>query len=205
MKLKIAETFMSIQGEGALTGVPMFFIRFGGCSVAECPLHPSHGGLCDENWRAKSVLSKTECLNLVAEALQNVGVDGWVCITGGEPTDQPEALKYISESIQEHGMNVNIQTSGVREVSAAWDWLTVSPKTKKLAQTYGSELKLVYTGQEFRDYKKYTDFISYQLQPLWNGNTCTNMEQTVAAIQKASAEGDQWRLSLQNHKFMGVR
>lgn len=211
MKLNLAETFTSVQGEGCLTGKRMFFIRFGGCSVSICPLHPSHGGLCDENWRSRSVIKDPEGFDhLVYSAADQIECGGWVCITGGEPTDQPDALAYLTSELQRRGLRVNIQTSGTRLVQSAWDWLTVSPKCRPdaLAQTHGNELKLVYMGQsmdELAEYQEATRFWHYQLQPLWNGDSCTNMKETVAAIHEAAECGMQWDLSLQAHKFMGVK
>lgn len=50
MKVRIAETFTSIQGEGSELGTPMHFVRLAGCSVSSCPLHPASSNLCDTNW-----------------------------------------------------------------------------------------------------------------------------------------------------------
>jgi alanyl-tRNA synthetase len=84
--MKISETFHSIQGEGHLTGKPMFFIRAQGCSV-KCPIRE----VCDQ---PESLVFRggTEHApaTLAEMALAALGPRGWVSITGGEPLDQPD-------------------------------------------------------------------------------------------------------------------
>lgn len=213
MKLNLAETFTSIQGEGILTGTRMYFIRFGGCSVRTCPLHPSNDGVCDENWRTKFTLDATGIREMADDALDDVGDGGWVCVTGGEPAEQPEALELLINHLHDRDLAINLQTSGallIPEEPLRCDWLTVSPKTSvdALRVRSGEELKLVYMGQsmyELAAFYRETNFIHYQLQPLWCGDECTNMKETIAAINRASDEGMNWDLSLQSHKFMGVK
>ena len=210
VKLALAETFCSIQGEGHLTGKRMFFIRFAGCAVKECPLHPSQGDLCDTDWSISTVLTGEQSIDALAkEALDTVGASGWVCVTGGEPCDQPEALSFLVSSIQRLGGKVNIQTSGTRRVNAQWDWLTVSPKVPAtdLKQSYGQELKLVVSGQpedEMLAYYHKTRFWNYYLQPLWSNENC-NSDETMALVDKFNNCGQPWELSPQVHKYLGVR
>lgn len=206
MKLNIAETFISIQGEGHLTGKRMFFIRFGGCTVRECALHPVNLGLCDENWRT---MKDMDIDQLVSLAKFHVGKNGWVCITGGEPTDQPDGLSALCDALAEKEVFINLQTSGTKPVGCYYDWLTVSPKgLSSLKQKMGSELKLVYMNQEewvLRDYFESTNFELYQLQPLWDGDKCTNMEETIDIVHRMNQRGIPYDISLQTHKLMGVK
>ena len=150
VKLKLAETFERIQGEGPLAGIPMYFIRFAGCTVKECPLHPAREGLCDTNWSCKEVVEGEQSIDELAKtAVENAGASKWVSITGGEPCDQPAALAFLCSSIRRMGGKINLQTSGTREVDCEWDSLTVSPKCSAadLKQGYGNEVKVVITGQ----------------------------------------------------------
>jgi len=211
MKLKIAEHFTSIQGEGHLVGKRMFFVRFAGCAVAECPLHPSKSGLCDTDWSPKSLYDSPESVDLLVDlAREKVGAGGWVCVTGGEPLDQEEALKYLCGQLRRNSLKVHIQTSGARRVEVQWDWLTVSPKMPagSLRHTYGQELKLVYTPgttmDTLRSYYNGTKFWGYYLQPLWANGDC-NMQETISAVHEANDLGMPWSLSIQSHKYMGVR
>ncbi len=210
VKLKLAETFYSIQGEGPLAGMPMYFIRFAGCTVKECPLHPSRHGLCDTNWSCKDVIEGEQSIDDLAKiALENSGANKWVSITGGEPCDQPKALAFLCASIKRMGGKINLQTSGTREVDCEWDWLTVSPKcpATDLKQRYGNELKVVITGQleeELRAYYNTTKFWKYTIQPLWSGKGECNKSRVLDLIKTLNQGGQPWELSLQTHKYIGV-
>ncbi len=206
--LNLAEHFLSIQGEGHLTGKPMYFIRFAGCAVMECPLHPSRSNLCDTDW---SFNEKVTDLAVLAEhARQQVGPMGWVSVTGGEPLDQPEALSSLIAELKKQRLMVNIQTSGTRWVTCPWDWLTVSPKCDSFAlkQTFGQELKLVVTEQtdilELARFYGKTRFWNYYLMPLW-ANGGHNIAKTIDLLGSANKGGDQWELTTQSHKWWGVR
>lgn len=204
MKLKLAEKFLSIQGEGHLTGKPMFFIRFAGCNVRSCPMHPTQANLCDTDWSMKAVLDQKGIEELAREARTMVGPHGWVSLTGGEPTDQMDALCYLVGELRALNLQVNIQTSGVRLIPCPWDWLTVSPKTSldKLAQRFGQELKLVYDGQpdaEVRAWKDGTKFWNYYLMPLDRGGK-RNTYDTINAVLRNG-----WELTTQAHKWWGVQ
>lgn len=208
MKLKLAETFASIQGEGAMVGAPMFFIRFAGCAVASCPLHPSNSNLCDTDWSPKII---TEDLEALAEmAAESVGRGGWVCITGGEPMDQPKALRMLTHRLFDRGLYVNLQTSGTIDGDPYVDALTVSPKVAKpdlLKITTGFELKLVYTGQSMeliREWTEETWFDHYFLMPLWQNGTA-NYAETISAVSELNKAGLPYRLAVQTHKYIGVR
>lgn len=210
MKLKIAERFTSIQGEGHLTGKRMFFIRFAGCAVSSCPLHPINSNLCDTDWRVRGVVDGEAQISALAdEALTQVGVGGWVSITGGEPTDQFEALNFLAGEVRRRQMQLNIQTAGGAIIPCPWDWLTVSPKMPRsqLRQDFGQELKLVYAEQsldELRAYYDTTKFWNYYLMPRWSGGWC-NMAETVDAVHAAYEVGMRWELTTQTHKWAAVR
>lgn len=206
--MKLAEHFLSIQGEGHLTGKPMYFIRFAGCAVAECPLHPSRSNLCDTDWSYSETV--TDLAAFAAHAREQVGAMGWVCITGGEPLDQPKALSALVSELKKQRVLVNIQTSGTRLVTCPWDWLTVSPKCDSfsLKQSFGQELKLVVGDDsdllELARFYSKTRFWNYYLMPLWvNGGH--NISKTIELLHKANEGGNQWELTSQAHKWWGVR
>src|SRR5690348_9947144 len=68
--------FRTVQGEGALLGVPMVFIRLAGCSVGCAG--------CDTDYSPDSFRSLAE---IEAEVKAVRGNAEWVFITGGEPAD----------------------------------------------------------------------------------------------------------------------
>jgi organic radical activating enzyme len=202
--MKISETFHSIQGEGHLTGKPMFFIRAQGCSV-KCPIRE----VCDQ---PESLVFRggTEYApaTLAEMALAAVGPRGWVSITGGEPLDQPDFDELVA-ACRKLGLFINVQTSGLRRVNAPWDWCTVSPKAPvdELAILFAQELKVVYTGQSLDQLRAYYERFSawnYYLQPCADASG-TNTEETIEKVFELNRLGMQWEFSAQWHKYLGVR
>ncbi len=105
-RLKITETFLSIQGEADAVGWPTFFIRLTGCPLrcGYCDTaYAFHGG----EWR--------EGGDLVAEAIAS-GVRH-VCVTGGEPLAQKACLPLLT-ALCDAGLEVSLETSGALDVSA---------------------------------------------------------------------------------------
>ena len=96
----ITEKFHSIQGEGRLTGTPMFFVRTNICNLRckWCDTTYSFSGGHEED---VSVLSG-ECIDSWEE---------WICFTGGEPLLQRDAIKFVKE-VCGSGKKVLIETGG---------------------------------------------------------------------------------------------
>ena len=106
MKLKVFETFTSIQGESTHAGKLCFFIRVAGCNL-NCPY-------CDTKY-AKNPESGTEIslFNLVVLA-KKAGVP-IVEITGGEPLLQHQ-VPMLCELLQEAGLTVMVETNGTQPI-----------------------------------------------------------------------------------------
>jgi len=201
--VRIAKQFYSLQGEGELSGVPMYFIRTSGCSVAHCPLHPATSGLCDTDWSAKD---SVDVANLAANAKSSGA--SWVCVTGGEPTDQMAAITELAAIVHQNGQRTMIQTSGVRELPDCWDWIVVSPKQHflEMAQRHGHELKLIWDGQDFgylRALATQTRFLRYYLQPLCQADGTTNLKDVAEVVLQCGRVGIPFRLGVQQHKLWG--
>ena len=104
-RLKVTETFVSIQGESDAVGWPTFFIRLTGCPLrcVYCDTaYAFHGG----QW--------VPLPELVALAVQ--GGVRHVCVTGGEPLAQ-RACPSLLESLCESGFAVSLETSGAMDIS----------------------------------------------------------------------------------------
>jgi organic radical activating enzyme len=133
LKLARQGVYWTVQGEGALVGEPMVFVRLAGCSLG-C-------ASCDTNyafWRECSVEEiADECRQQRYE--NNRAKYAWV--TGGEPTDQD--LEPLLRSLWSSGFVPCLATSGCRSVSADWGWVSVSPHTPDFAQRQGDEIKIV--------------------------------------------------------------
>lgn len=104
-RLRITETFRSLQGEGDATGWPTFFIRLTGCPL-RCrycdTTYAFHGG----EWREISAL--------VAEA-RAAGLRH-VCVTGGEPLAQKDCARLLTE-LCDAGFAVSLETSGALDAN----------------------------------------------------------------------------------------
>jgi 7-carboxy-7-deazaguanine synthase len=129
--------FWTIQGEGALLGEPMVFVRLAGCSVG-C-------GGCDTNY---TLAREIDLDALIAEILVVAPAGwpwAWVWITGGEPTDQD--LSPLLSALRARGYRVALATSGVRALPLEWiehlNWISVSPHGGTWEQRHGHEVKLV--------------------------------------------------------------
>ncbi len=114
----IAETFASIQGEGALAGVPSWFCRFSGCNL-RCTW-------CDTpyaSWNPEGTRRSVD--DLVAEA-RGSGLRHAV-ITGGEPM-LFDALGPLCGRLRSAGMHVTIETAGTVDRDVPFDLMSISPK-----------------------------------------------------------------------------
>ena len=102
-----------------------------------------------------------------------------------------------------------METNGTRMVAEGVDWITLSPKdifvegaTPVLAKV--DELKVVYDG--IHDIPAY-DFIEARyryLQPCVTGDEARNADVIKGCIDFVKSH-PQWTLSLQTHKWLGVR
>ena len=104
-RLKITETFVSIQGEADAIGWPTLFIRLTGCPLrcVYCDTqYAFHGG----EWRS------------VAQLLEVAGGSGvrHVCVTGGEPLAQKVCLELLA-GLCDAGYQVSLETSGAMDVA----------------------------------------------------------------------------------------
>jgi len=190
--LGLAEIFYSIQGEGAWTGTPAIFVRLAGCNLA-C-------AFCDTDYALRFLAGVPE---VVARVRAAGGDCPMVVLTGGEPLAQTEAPALIA-ALRADGRRVHIETNGTIDVELPADvWLTVSPK-ERLHPTMArraDEAKLIVDGRVPDEWVgAFSATTPIALQP--EGNKPANVELALAA---AKANPARFRLSLQTHKFIGVR
>jgi len=116
--LKIAELFYSLQGEGALVGVPSVFIRTSGCNL-RCQW-------CDTpytSWQPEG--NELEIQQILDEVKAHPARH--VVVTGGEPMILPEVIP-LTERLRALGLHITIETAGTVSRPVACDLMSISPK-----------------------------------------------------------------------------
>ncbi|NET37758.1 MAG: 7-carboxy-7-deazaguanine synthase QueE [Cyanothece sp. SIO1E1] len=189
--------FHSVQGEGTWVGVNAFFIRLGGCDVG-C-------SWCDTkvSWNPKRH-PQWQVIDLAAAAY--AAQPAIVVITGGEPLMHD--LTALTRELHAKHLQVHLETSGAYPLSGSFDWITCSPKRAKPPHesiyTHVNELKVVVVDQcdlewaESQATKVPPTTLKY-LQPEWH------TPESHTLIFTYVLQHPTWRISLQTHKFLGVR
>ena len=127
-RLKVTETFVSIQGEADAVGWPTLFIRLTGCPLrcVYCDTqYAFHGG----EWRDVDTL---------LEVARGSGVRH-VCVTGGEPLAQKGCLELL-RALCDAGFSVSLETSGAMDVAP------VDPRVSRVV-----DLKTPGSGESARN------------------------------------------------------
>jgi len=209
MTYSVKEIYLTIQGEGAQTGVPAVFMRFAGCNLwsgLERDRAKAICKFCDTDFVGTNGPGggKFDDAVSLAEAVKahwpNEKGQPWVVCTGGEPLLQLD--EDLVEALHGAGFKIAIETNGTLKAPKGIDWICVSPKADaQLVQITGQELKLVYPQQENTpDAFENLNFEVFSLQPLDDANQAANMK----AAFDYCLENPKWRLSVQTHKWLGV-
>jgi 7-carboxy-7-deazaguanine synthase len=203
VRIRVQEDFQqTIQGEGYWAGTPCDFIRLYGCPVGcrWCDTGYSDGGKFLPQ-------SEQEISDLIGRLKSSR-----VVITGGEPFIQRNLPELVA-ALHAANKTVHIETSG-----AAWQklptgvWITLSPK-QHLNPKYpvqpefwvnASEIKIVISsGDELAFYRKWLPedpMVPVFLQSEWD-----DRERTLPICLYLLRSNPGYRLSLQMHKYIGVR
>tara|TARA_R110000744_G_scaffold69298_4_gene140668 strand:- start:1100 stop:1810 length:711 start_codon:yes stop_codon:yes gene_type:complete len=117
--LPISETFVSIQGEGKLTGVPSWFCRVSGCNL-RCTW-------CDTPYASWSPEKTTRTIDELVEEAVASGV-GHAVLTGGEPMMFAEVAE-LSSRLSNAGMHITVETAGTLVLPGlVCNLMSLSPK-----------------------------------------------------------------------------
>jgi 7-carboxy-7-deazaguanine synthase (Cx14CxxC type) len=211
MKYAVHEIFYSLQGEGAHAGRPAVFCRFAACNLWSGREEDRESAICrfcDTEFVGTAgdgggmFESAEDLATAVARTWRGAGDEArFVVCTGGEPLLQLDEAAVAA--LHARGFLVAIETNGTRPVPPGVDWICVSPKAStEIVQRSGDELKLVYpqAGAEPHQFES-LNFRYWYLQPMDSDARAQNTE---AAIAYCLAH-PRWRLSLQRHKFLGLR
>ena len=221
--LPVVETFHSLQGEGLHAGRSAFFVRLAGCAVG-CPW-------CDtkHSW-PEGVHPRRPLAELAAEAREAAQAGAaFVVVTGGEPLQHDlgplcAALQEGTRSAERpEGLPLHLETSGVDPLSGSFGWITLSPKRHRLPSdallAACHELKVVVHEADDLAFAEAMAAAASEarragsrgvasavgtepallLQPGWDA--AEGQALAVAFVRR----NPRWRLSLQSHKWLGVR
>jgi 7-carboxy-7-deazaguanine synthase len=221
-KYPVNDIYTCVQGEGVQTGVAMVLLRLHGCDVG-CPW-------CDtkETWAFDAALEVDSieaalgangrfCYRtaeqIAAYITANHPGPKWILVTGGEPAQYD--CRELVEGLQARGYKAALETSGTEtgHVEAGFDWVCVSPKqdmpggkvVKTAAMRSADEIKQVVGKQDDIDKldrllaeNDLKEVVQSCLQPV-----STSQKATELCLEVVQARG--WRLSLQMHKYIGVK
>lgn len=200
MTYRINEIFYSLQGEGFWTGTPAVFVRFSGCNL-RCPF-------CDTAHQTFTPMTAEDIIS----SFYGLSVESNIVIlTGGEPGLQVDEM--LIDKLHGAGYRVHIETNGTVALPEGIDWMTLSPKEDvpglkgdgKVVLARADEIKVVFA--EGDDPARWAAFPAawHFLQPCDvpgdPEQSRSNAEATVTYIKTHPV----WRLSLQTHKFLGIR
>jgi 7-carboxy-7-deazaguanine synthase len=211
MTYAVKEIFLTLQGEGAQAGRRAVFLRFTGCNLWTGREEDRSSAICQfcdtdfvgmdgENggrYDAAGLAAKVTAL--WGEAIKH----RYVVLTGGEPMLQVDDA--LVDALHAEQFEIAIESNGTLPVHPGVDWVCISPKAgSDVVQRNGDELKLVWpqAGSDIDSLEGW-QFDHYLLQPMDSGSAEANRGNRIAAIQLVS-ERPKWRLSLQNHKLLGL-
>ncbi|MBR0558450.1 7-carboxy-7-deazaguanine synthase [Neokomagataea anthophila] len=212
MAYTVKEIFLTLQGEGAQTGRAAVFCRFTGCNLwsgREIDRDTATCRFCDTDFigtngegggKFRDAATLTQAITQCWTAEADHSGRRYVVFTGGEPLLQIDPA--LITTMHDAGFEIAVETNGTITAPEGIDWVCVSPKADApLAQTSGSELKLVFPQDELTPEMFETlDFKHFWLQPMDGPNRIAN---TQAAVAYCRAH-PRWRLSLQTHKMIDI-
>lgn len=191
--LKVVEIFYSLQGEGKFAGVPSVFIRLHGCNL-KC-------SFCDDTLHVGSY--KLYSFDEILEEI-NKYPSKQIIITGGEPTLYD--LNDFIEFLHKLDYFVSIESNGYKfENVKKADWITYSPKDwDNIKEDGWNEIKFIVSKESSVD--KIVTFQPHKtvyIQPM-NFLDKPNMQNLDFCIDLVKRY-PHLKLSIQMHKFLGVR
>tara|TARA_Y100000590_G_scaffold95875_3_gene108861 strand:+ start:7933 stop:8562 length:630 start_codon:yes stop_codon:yes gene_type:complete len=207
---QVKEIYYTLQGEGARTGRPAVFCRFTGCNLwtgREKDREKALCNFCDTDFvgvdgpGGGKFNDSKELLAAISNCWPKDLEQKYVVLTGGEPALQINQ-DFIG-GLHNIGFEVAIETNGTLPIPSNIDWVTVSPKSNSVLKVEsGDELKLVFP-QEGVDPRKFQNlpFKNFFLQPLDGEERTINTQKTL----QYCLENPLWNLSLQSHKYIGIR
>lgn len=215
----VNEVFESIQGEATYTGTPSVFIRLQGCPVG-ChwcdtkhtwetdtkKVIPIHNMLeKEEDCDTYASMTVKDILDMLLKYSAN-----HIVITGGEPAIYN--LQPLTAELYAAGYSVQVETSGTHAIVCHPSaFITVSPKLNMagkydvLQECLEMADEIKFPVGKMRDVELLkSEIIPYILtQNIWLQPLSQNNTSTKICVEQATLNN--WRVSIQTHKFIGVR
>lgn len=218
---KINEFFETIQGEGSYTGQPSIFIRLQGCPVACSWCDTKHtweialSDEVDQNIMLTKAQETSQWATMtIVQILALVTDKGFqakhIVLTGGEPCMVD--LTPLCSAFEQLGYSTQVETSGTFEINVSDKcWVTVSPKINmrggykilNSAMMRANEIKHpIATEQHIDDLKDLLATHNIIKTPIYLQPISQKTRATELAIETCIANN--WRLSVQVHKYLGI-
>ena len=210
MGYAVKEVFYTLQGEGMNAGRAAVFCRFAGCNLWSGRAEDRHRavcGFCDTDFVGTNGTgggrfgSADDLADAVEATWRGSGAaPRFAVLTGGEPLLQVDDA--LIRALHAKGFEIAVETNGTIEPPEGIDCICVSPKALPLVARRGDELKLVYPNPRLSPADvEGLGFRHLLLQPMDDTDAAAN---TAAAVAFC-LDNPHWRLTLQNHKHVGIR
>jgi 7-carboxy-7-deazaguanine synthase len=116
----VSEIFLSLQGEGELTGVPSVFVRTSGCNL-RCTW-------CDTPYASWNPEGEPRSVVQIVAAVESFPAARHVVLTGGEPMIAKD-IRLLAAELKNLGRHLTIETAAtVAPDGIACDLASLSPK-----------------------------------------------------------------------------
>ncbi len=211
MSYAVKEIFHTLQGEGANVGRAAVFCRFTGCNLwsgLESDRLTAVCKFCDTDFAGTDGThgGRFACADALAakvEELWPIEADTgrFVVLTGGEPLLQVDSA--LIAALHARGFVIATETNGTIEAPPGLDWICVSPKAGTVLRVRtGDELKVVVPqpGLDLTALER-LPFTHRYVQPM---DGLHRADATRWAVEWCLSHPS-WRLSVQMHKFVGIR
>lgn len=129
IRLPISESFISLQGEGLLAGMPSYFIRLSGCNLRCTWCDTPHA-----SWNPDGELHTLDAIiaavsHAVASRNSASARVQHVVITGGEPFIFAH-LPQLCDALRAMNLHITIETAGTVFTKVDAQLLSISPKLR---------------------------------------------------------------------------
>lgn len=206
---KVKEIYYTLQGEGAHSGRPAVFLRFTGCNLwsgREEDRSDAVCQFCDTDFIGMDgtlggKYNARQLASLVHDQWPSDQGNRYVICTGGEPLLQLD--EELINAFHTYHFEVGVETNGTIAPPQGLDWICVSPKANsEVVVRKGNELKLVVRqkGLEPDQFAQW-DFANFYLQPMDGAEVISHTQWAMDYCLKHP----QWKLSVQTHKWLGIR